>query len=218
MANFKFQKSALAISSMAALVALLAPQAQAANDVGELDITGQISAATCLLSLGDATATNNNSKTLNLGTFTTAQVIGAAGTALGSPQTAILSVKAAADGASACALGGAKWDVGINIASTNYETIGGATVLKNTASTGAAKGFSVKLSTSTGTAVTAGSTAVNFASVNNTYGTLLSGSTVSGPTLSATDVIALTAQMISNTFVVIPGVFSHSIPLNLWYK
>jgi len=218
MANFKFQKSALVISCMAALVALVVPQAQAANDVGELGVKGQVSNTTCLLSLGDPASTNNNSKTLNMGTYPLAMAQVVVGTLIGPPQTVILSVKSAADGVSACNLGAAKWDVGISVDPANYENIGGATVLKNTVAAGGSKGFSVRLSTSTGAAVTAGANAVNFASFNPSYGTLLSGSTVSGPTLSATDLIAVTAQAVKNNDLAVAGVFSHSIPLNVWYK
>ena len=102
MASYSFQKSALAVSASAALLALsLANTAQAANDVGQLTVNGQISSATCLLSLGDGGATAANSKTLNLGTYTTDAASGVAGSAIGNPQTAILSLKAA-DGVTAC--------------------------------------------------------------------------------------------------------------------
>ena len=54
MANFNFQKSALAISLTSALTLLsVASQAQSANDFGELLIEGQISNTTCVLNLGE---------------------------------------------------------------------------------------------------------------------------------------------------------------------
>ena len=113
MASFNFQKSALAISLTSALTLLsLASQAQSANDFGELLIEGQISAATCVLNLGDPQSTGANKKTMNLGTYTTTAASAAAGATFGTPQTTVLSVKNA-DG-TACTLGTAKWDVGID--------------------------------------------------------------------------------------------------------
>ena len=40
----------------------------------------------------------------------------------------------------------------------------------------------------------------------------------SGPALGANDSITVTAQMARTTGTVGPGVFTHSIPLNVWYK
>jgi len=222
MANFKFQKSALAISSAAALTLFsLASQAQSANDFGELLIEGQISNTTCALTLGDPQSTGANKKTMNLGTYSTT-VAGAAagsGASIGPAQSTVLSVKNA--NGTACNFDGAtNWDVGINISSTNYETVSGVTILKSTATSGtAATGVGVKLSTTKGAAgtTTTGTTALNFASGNGTYGTLLSGA-VSTPSVLPAEVIAVTAQMVRTTGTVGVGVFTHSIPMNVWYK
>ena len=221
MANFKFQKSALAISSAAALSLLtVATQAQSANDYGELLIEGQISTTTCVLNLGDPQSTGANKKTMNLGTYT-ATVASAvtAGGNIGPAQTTILSVKNADGSQCTAGAGNSLWDVGININATNYETVGSTTVLKSTAPSGtAATGVGVKLSTSTGASVTLGENAVNFASGNATYGTLLSGNASSAPAVAFANSIAVTAQMVRANGAVAAGVFTHSIPLNVWYK
>ena len=172
MANFKFQKSALTIAFSAALLSMsVATQAQSANDFGELLIEGQISNTTCALNLGDAQATGANKKTMNLGTYTVAAASAiTAGNNIGAAQSTVLSVKNA-DGTACTFTGASNWDVGINVSSTNYETVGTTTILKSTATSGtAATGVGVKLSTTKGAVgTTTGTTAVNFASGNGTY-------------------------------------------------
>ena len=114
MANFNFQKSALAISSAAALTLLsLASQAQAVNDFGEMLIEGQISTSTCVLSLGDTQSTGAGKKTINLGTYKAADYTATAiGTDIGLAKTTVLRVKGP-DGVTDCLLGGSGfWDVG----------------------------------------------------------------------------------------------------------
>ena len=139
MANFKFQKSALTISFSAALLAMsVATQAQSASDFGELLIEGQISNTTCALNLGDAQATGAGKRTMNLGTYTVAAASAvAAGGNIGAAQSAVLSVKNP-DGTACTFTGATNWDVGINISSTNYETVSGVTILKSTATSGTA--------------------------------------------------------------------------------
>jgi hypothetical protein len=222
MASFSFQKSATTVSFLAALLSLsVATQAQAVNDFGELLIEGQISNTTCVLQLGDPQSTGAGKKTMNLGTFSTSVAgAGAAGSgaSIGTAQSIVLSLKAA-DGTACTFTNAANWDVGINISPTNYETVSGVTVLKSTAASGQAAGVGVKISTTKGAVGTiAGLTAVNFAAGNGTYGTLLSGA-ASSPGVLPAEVIALTAQMVrGNAAAVTAGVFTHSIPMNVWYK
>jgi len=225
MANFNFQKTASSISSAAVLTLLsVATQAQAVNDFGELLIEGQISTSTCVLSMGDNQATGAGKKTVNLGTYKAADFTATAiGANIGPAQSTVLRVKGP-DGVTDCALGGSGfWDVGINISNANYETISGITVLKSTATSGiAATGVGVKLTTSTGTTVLTGVTNIlDFAKGNGSYGTLLSGGTASAPALTSANAIAVTAQMVK-TFAAATaptaGVFTQSIPLNVWYK
>jgi type 1 fimbria pilin len=220
MASLKFQKSALAISFSAALLSMfVASPAQSANDFGELIINGQISNTTCLLTLGDGGATGSNSRTINLGTFSTATA-GASGigSTIGNKQHAILGLKAA-DGVSPCTfIGNTKWDVGVNISPENIDADVGTGVLKNTAATNAATGVGVQLMTTVGAlGTTAGTTPVNFANSSPTYGTLLSGSATSALGVLPAQVIAVTVQMV-RTGVIGAGVFTHSIPLNVWYQ
>ena len=225
MANFNFQKTASSISSAAVLTLLsVATQAQAVNDFGELLIEGQISTSTCVLSMGDNQATGAGKKTVNSGTYKAADFTATAiGANIGPAQSTVLRVKGP-DGVTDCALGGLGfWDVGINISNANYETISGITVLKSTATSGiAATGVGVKLTTSTGTTVLTGVTNIlDFAKGNGSYGTLLSGGTASAPALTSANAIAVTAQMVK-TFAAATaptaGVFTQSIPLNVWYK
>jgi type 1 fimbria pilin len=224
MANFNFQKSALAISSAAALTLLsVATQAQSASDFGELLIEGQISNTTCVLSLGDPQSTGAGKKTVNLGTYKAADYTSTAiGTDIGTAKTTVLSVKNADGTQRTAGAGNSLWDVGVNVNASNYDTVGGVTVLKSTATSGiAATGVGVKLMTSVGTAPTVGSNAVDFASGNATYGTLLSGNTASAPAVPFANSIAVTAQMVKTVAATVApgaGVFTHSIPLNVWYK
>lgn len=223
MVSLKFQKSALAISFSAALLSIsVATPALSANDFGELLITGQIQNTTCVLNLGDPQSTGAGRKTMNLGTIK-ADV--ASSTAVGSnitgssAQTVVLRVRNADGSVCTAGLNNSLWDVGINISATNYETVDNTTVLKSTAVSGtAATGVGVKLLTAVGTSVTVGTTAVDFASGNASYGTLLSSNTASAPAVPFAQSIAVTAQMVRLSGAVSAGVFTHSIPLNVWYK
>ena len=197
--------------------------AQAANDQGNLIINGQISAATCTLDMGDAGSTGAGSKTLNLGTYalTVANAAGlGAGDTFGNAQTVIFKVTNA-DG-TPCTLGSsttpAKWDIGINLISSQYTTANGKTLLLN-GGTGAAlaTNVGVLIKTSTGQNVTVGATELDLSKSVSGYGTLLSGKTA--PELTGTDKIALTAQFAKTSASdATAGAFSATIPLNVWYK
>ena len=209
-----------AISIIGLLAFLAHSNAQAANDQGNLIINGQISAATCTLDMGDAGSTGAGSKTLNLGTVSTTfesqSNISLAGNTFGDAKTVIFKVTNA-DG-SACGLNGAKWDIGINLLSSQYTTAGGKTLLLSSG-TGAAlaTNVGVLIKTSTGEAVTEGATVLDLSKSVSGYGTLLSGKTV--PELEAKDRIALTAQFAKTSdSQATAGAFSATIPLNVWYK
>jgi len=186
-----------------------------------LNITGQISNTTCLLDMGDAGSTGGGSKTMNLGTISlTNAPAGGAGTVFGTAQTVLFSVKSAGGSGSACAFSGAaKWDIGINVGATEYLWAGGNTLLVSggTASN-VAQNVGVLLKTSWGSSATAGTTNLNLAAGSATYGVLLSGGT-SSPQAASTDKIALTAQFArTNGDAPTAGVFSATIPLNVYYK
>jgi len=224
--TFQRNKTNLIIATLATGLGVhLASLAQVGvvPDQGSLIITGQISASTCLLDMGDAGSTGGGSKTMNLGSYTTA-IAGAAtatGGTFGTAQTVLFSVKSADGSGSACSFSGAsKWDIGINVGATEYVTAGGATLLLSggTASN-VAQNVGVLLKTSVGTAVTAGSTNLNLAAGSAGYGAVLLSGSSSSPGANSTDKIAVTAQFArTNATAPTAGVFSATIPLNVIYK
>jgi len=224
LSTFKRNKTNLIIATFATGLSVhLSSLAQAAADSGSLVITGQVSASTCLLDMGDAGATGAGTKTMNLGTYTTAvaSAATASGGTFGTAQTVLFSVKSADGSGANCTLGGSgKWDIGINVGSTGFTTAGGNTLLLSggTASN-VAGNMGVLLKTSMGSAVTAGATNLNLSAGSATYGVLLSSSSASAPQAAATDKIALTAQFArTNASAPTAGAFSATIPLNVYYK
>ena len=221
---FQRNKTNLIIATLATGLSVhLSTLAQAAADSGTLVVTGQISNTTCLLDMGDAGSTGGGSKTLSLGSYTTA-IAGAAtasGGTFGTAQTVVFSVKSADGSGSACTFNGnTKWDIGINIGATEYVTVGGNTLLLSggTASN-VAQNVGVLLKTLTSSSATAGTANLNLAAGSAGYGgVLLSGST-SSPGANSTDKIAVTAQFArTNATAPTAGVFSATIPLNVIYK
>ncbi len=214
-----------AISIVGLLAFHAQSNAQAAKDQGTLNINGQISASTCTLDMGDTGSTGSGSKTLNLGTYavTVANATGlVAGSIFGNAQTVIFKVTNA-DGTS-CTLGGGntKWDIGINVPSTQYTTVSGQTLLlSGGTTTSVAQNVGVLIKTSVGTElapVTVGGTALDLSKGAVGYGTLLSGNT-SAPAVDAKGNIALTAQFAkTSATAATAGAFSASIPLTVWYK
>jgi hypothetical protein len=224
MTSFSFKKSALAVSASAALLALsLTNTAQAANDVGQLIINAQISNTTCLLAyVNDGAATAANSKTLNLGTYQVAAASAvAAGGNIGTSQRVNLALKAA-DGVTACSFNTPTtlWDVGINIPPANFETLSsGATALKNTATANAATGVGVVLLTGhslIGTGTGVGN--VNFNAPTATYGNLLSNPASTSPAIPKENWLAIAPYLARTTGPVGAGVYTHTIPLNVYYR
>jgi type 1 fimbria pilin len=210
-----------AISIAGSLLAMHTPSnAQAAKDQGTLNINGQISATTCTLDMGDTGATTAGSKTLNLGTYNlTVANAAAAGATFGNAQTVIFKVTNA-DGSS-CTFGGtdSKWDIGINLTSTQYTTVNGKTLLLSGGTTASvAQNVGVLIKTATGSAVTAGTADLDLSKGAIGYGTLLSGNT-SAPAGASSDKIALTAQFAkTSATAATAGAFTATIPLNVWYK
>jgi type 1 fimbria pilin len=222
MSNFKFQKTLLAVSATAAMACSFGTgHAQAVRDSGQLNFVGQISATTCVLSLGDTASTTAGSKTVNLGTYTTASTSGmSAGTSISSPSLPGINLSLKdSGGVNPCALPGTtKWDIGVDLPATAYTTtaIPGTTALINQAPAAVAA-TNVALRITRG--VNGGSAVlVDFATkANAAYGTLITGSTE--PLLGASDFITIFALLQkSGTGPVTPGAFSASIPLLVWYK
>ena len=134
LSTFNRNKSKLVIASLAAGFGVhLHTLAQAANDSGTLNINGQISNTTCVLDLGDGGSTSSGSKTLNLGTYTVA-VAGAAtgaGATFGTPATAIFSLKNA-NGTDCTFTNATRWDIGVNLATTQVFNTGTNVLLLST--------------------------------------------------------------------------------------
>ena len=223
LSTFNRNKAKLTVAAMAAGLGLhLASFAQAANDSGTLIINGQISASTCVLSLGDGASTASGSKTLSLGTFTTTAAGTTDGNLFGTPQTAVFSILSTSGSGAVCTLGAGNtlWDIGINLVSSQVSSITGGTnsVLLSGGTSGVATGVGVLIKTSTGAAVTAGTTNLDLLRGGFNGNTLLSGST-SFPAVLPANKIALTAQFVKlGTVAAGAGAYSATVPLTVWYR
>jgi len=209
-----------AISIVGLLAFYTHSNAQAAKDQGTLIINGQISASTCTLDMGDTGSTGAGSKTLNLGTTAAPAATGTAGATFGTAQTVIFKVTNGEGASCSLGTGNTKWDIGINLLSSQYTTVGSQTLLLSAGTdTSMAKNVGVLIKTSFGQSVTAGATALDLSKGALGYGTLLSGNT-SAPAVLPTESIALTAQFARTSGTVAPtaGAFTATIPLNVWYK
>jgi len=223
LSTFNRNKAKLTVAAMAAGLGLhLASHAQAANDSGTLIINGQISASTCVLSLGDGASTASGSKTLSLGTFTTTAAGTTDGNLFGTPQTAVFSILSTSGSGAVCTLGAGNtlWDIGINLVSSQVSSVAGGTnsVLLSGGTSGVATGVGVLIKTSTGAAVTAGTTNLDLLRGGFNGNTLLSGST-SFPAVLPANKIALTAQFVKlGTVAAGAGAYSATVPLTVWYR
>ena len=223
LSTFNRNKAKLTVAAMAAGLGLhLASFAQAANDSGTLIINGQISASTCVLSLGDGASTASGSKTLSLGTFTTTAAGTTADALFGTPQTAVFSILSTSGSGAVCTLGAGNtlWDIGINLVSSQVSSITGGTnsVLLSGGTSGVATGVGVLIKTSTGAAVTAGTTNLDLLRGGFNGNTLLSGST-SFPAVLPANKIALTAQFVKlGTGAATAGAYTATVPLTVWYR
>jgi hypothetical protein len=126
------------------------------------------------------------------------------------------------DGVTPCQVNSptANWDVGVNISPANYETLtDGRTVLKNTATTNAATGIGATITTGHGTSTWIGGlNEVNFSKSTATYGTLLSNPNSTTPAVAPADNLSIFARMVRTSGPVSAGVYTHSIPLNVYYR
>ena len=223
LSTFNRNKVKLTVAAMAAGLGLhLASHAQASNDSGTLIINGQISASTCVLSLGDGASTASGSKTLSLGTFTTTAAGTTDGNLFGTPQTAVFSILSTSGSGAVCTLGAGNtlWDIGINLVSSQVSSVAGGTnsVLLSGGTSGVATGVGVLIKTSKGAAVTAGATNLNLLLGGFNGNTLLSGST-SFPGVLPSEKIALTAQFVKlGGTAAGAGAFTATVPLTVWYK
>ena len=132
MANLsKLQKVALAVSTFLALISAQVNSNAQAADTATLNISGQISATTCNITISDVGGVGAiGTKIINLGNMP-APATGTAGGTFGTAVGAIFSVTSAAGGTTACTLSGTgKWDLALALFSSQITTIAGKTFLK----------------------------------------------------------------------------------------
>jgi hypothetical protein len=220
MANLsKLQKVALAASTFLALIsAQVSSNAQAA-DTATLNISGQITATTCNITISDPGGVGAvGTKIINLGNIA-APGTGNAGTTLGTAVGAIFSVTSAAGGSTACTLSGAgKWDLALGLFSSQISSIGAVTYLKNsvTSANGGTDAI-VQLKGGVGTTLAAATTTLVLTPDAGIAGTLMSGLTT--PTATAGSSIAISAQFARGvTGIPTGGAFSQTIPLIARYN
>ena len=225
--TFNRNKAKLTVAAMAAGLGLhLATHAQAANDSGTLIINGQISASTCVLSMGDGVSTANGSKTMNLGNFTTTNAGTTDGATFSAAQSVVFGIQNTNGSGAVCTLGAGNtfWDIGINLQSSQVSSIttganaGTNNVLLSGGTSGVAGGVGVLIRTSTGPAVTTGTTNLNLLRGGFNGNTLLSGSE-SFPAVLPANKIALTAQFVKvGTAAATAGAYTATVPLTVWYR
>ena len=225
--TFNRNKAKLTVAAMAAGLSLhLATHAQAANDSGTLIINGQISASTCVLSMGDGVSTANGSKTMNLGNFTTTNAGTTDGATFSAAQSVVFGIQNTNGSGAVCTLGAGNtfWDIGINLQSSQVSSIttganaGTNNVLLSGGTSGVAGGVGVLIRTSTGPAVTTGTTNLNLLRGGFNGNTLLSGSE-SFPAVLPANKIALTAQFVKlGTGAATAGAYTATVPLTVWYR
>ena len=225
--TFNRNKAKLTVAAIAAGLGLhLATHAQAANDSGTLIINGQISASTCVLSMGDGVSTANGSKTMNLGNFTTTNAGTTDGATFSAAQSVVFGIQNTNGSGAVCTLGAGNtfWDIGINLQSSQVSSITSGTnagtnnVLLSGGTSGVAGGVGVLIKTSTGPAVTTGTTNLNLLRGGFNGNTLLSGSE-SFPAVLPANKIALTAQFVKlGTGAATAGAYTATVPLTVWYR
>ena len=225
--TFNRNKAKLTVAAIATGMGLhLATHAQAANDSGTLIINGQISASTCVLSMGDGVSTANGSKTMNLGNFTTTNAGTTDGATFSAAQSVVFGIQNTNGSGAVCTLGAGNtfWDIGINLQSSQVSSIttganaGTNNVLLSGGTSGVAGGVGVLIRTSTGPAVTTGTTNLNLLRGGFNGNTLLSGSE-SFPAVLPANKIALTAQFVKlGTGAATAGAYTATVPLTVWYR
>ena len=225
--TFNRNKAKLTVAAIATGMGLhLATHAQAANDSGTLIINGQISASTCVLSMGDGVSTANGSKTMNLGNFTTTNAGTTDGATFSAAQSVVFGIQNTNGSGAVCTLGAGNtfWDIGINLQSSQVSSIttganaGTNNVLLSGGTSGVAGGVGVLIKTSTGPAVTTGTTNLNLLRGGFNGNTLLSGSE-SFPAVLPANKIALTAQFVKlGTGAATAGAYTATVPLTVWYR
>ena len=223
MDSFKFQKTVLAVSAIAAMAGMLVGGqafAQANNEKGSIDIRSYIFTSTCALNLDSTASTTSTAakKTLELGTFSlaTASAV-AAGSQIGKGASVVLSLKESDGKAGCAALTIGKWDVSIDLPASAYNTtnLTGNHTLNNATTSGALTGAAVRLTRATNGGSASPALIGNKAGA---FGYMLSGSTTN-PALAGTDTVTLTAEFFRlNTGTLAVGEYTANVPLTVVYR
>ncbi len=207
--SFSLSKTALAVACGSLLA--LSAQAQSANDSATVDITGQISASTCVLNMKDAkSGTSTNEKTLNLGNAKSGTSNNTIGGTFGEAQKVEFSLGTYGNSATTCVAGTGnnRWNVILGFAPGNVITTNGKTYVKNQDAAGT--DAMVVLSDAT-TATTTPLT------LKETLG--YAGTTATASNVLFADKITLQAQLAyAATTEAKAGAFTASIPLLVLYK
>ena len=224
MASFKFQKTVLAVSATAAVAGLLVGGqafAQVNTEQGSIDVGAKLITATCVLNLDSTASTTATAakKTLDLGTFSLANVSSLGATfPVGKGISVVLSLKESNGTAGCAAISTGKWDVQIDMPATAYNTSNldnSHTFTNTTTGATAATGVAARLTKS----INGGAVSVVLPGDRiPVYGYLLSGSTT--PNFASTDTVTVTAELwrLRAGNALAAGTYTASIPLTVVYK
>ena len=210
--SFSLTKTALAVAS-AALLSLSA-QAQS-SDEAVLEITGQITANTCVLKMTDGSGTTTENKTINLGSTKSGTGTITPGTVFGTSQTVQFTLGNPAAGSTAPCTAvptNSLWNVVLGFEPNKVAIINTKTYVKNQATTGGTNAV-VMLSGAKG------NTTATQLTLKETMG--YAGTTVSPTDQAFTDTngIKLTAQLAyADDKAATAGIFTATIPLLVLYK
>jgi hypothetical protein len=218
-----FHKHLQRVLSTAVLMACAAQLSLShAADTGSVVVGGQVSASTCNIVISDVGATGvQGTKIINLGTVLpgAVQTVDQASTTSATAVGAVFSVKNVAN-SNPCTLGGeAKWDLALNLTSSQIGTVGSNKVLLNGASSGGTNAV-VLLKGGVGTTLSNASNVLSLVGDASYSGTLMSGApNASAITATASQSIVLSAQFVRSAAAdPTPGIYSQTIPLLAVYK
>ena len=198
-----------------------------AADTGSVVVGGQVSASTCNIVISDVGGTGaQGTKFLDLGTVLPANVPTAtAATAADAPAgvAAVFSVKSTAADSTACSLGvSGKWDLALNLTSSQIGTVSGKKVLLNgVAQSKGGTDAVVLLKGGVGTTLANASSVLSLVGDASYSGTLMSGATSADLiTAGASDSIVMSARLVRSIDNVVSssGIYSQTIPLLAVYK
>ena len=206
--SFSLSKTALAVACGSLLA--LSAQAQSKNDYGTVDITGQISATTCVLNMKDTkSGTSTTEKTLNLGNAKSGTSNNTVGGTFGEAQKVEFSLGTYGNSATTCVgTGNATWNVILGFAPGNVIPLNGKTYVKNQDATGT--DAMVVLSDAT-------NATTKQLDLKETLG--YAGTTVTDKNVPFANKITLQAQLAyAATTETKAGAFTAAIPLLILYK